>query len=424
MANPEPRPTAKGPTFCARLALRILRHLLRRGQASARPRDSSVPSGWSRADRIGFSATVLTALAVVISSLIIGFQQHNVASEANRLATWSEKVKELRLLYPRFLEAGGGTRPLRDPGYFHLFDSLRLLCEPFTHEPTQRVNFDLVQMAQHARFMVNVGYWSTELEREYGTCFPLAERLAKLELGYPPVSEESLACMVRRFREHLAPNESVGKLIGLTRTNDSALILYVSSDSQGLDVVRATGHNVRVDFTTSMDSVRLREYDAVVVDGAVDTGNTGQLGAYVSQGGGLVMSGQAPFLLAGESQFLGPISDWFGANFLLWTKGSTVTPAARHILDFRSDKAVDLGGPPEWGFRAYALSPAGLSHHTVVISWCRDDIAVFSAAVLPSPEHRGRLYYQGSTGEGRCPQFESLYVSGIRWAAELSRRPR
>jgi hypothetical protein len=141
---------------------------------------------------------------------VLSQQQTAAAAEQTRLAVWSEKGKELRVLYPKLLEAGGGTRPLRDGGYYHLFDSLHLLCAPFTREPTRRVSDYLVQMAQHARFMRN--NW-TRLEREYSASFLLSLRLAKLELDYPPTSDESLAVAVRKFRDYLAPNESV---IGLT----------------------------------------------------------------------------------------------------------------------------------------------------------------------------------------------------------------
>jgi hypothetical protein len=168
--------------------------------------------------------------------------------------------------------------------------------------------------------------------------------------------------------------------------------------------------------------VSLPEYSAVVIEGAVDTRDTGLLRSLMDQRIGLVLSGQTPYLLAGESQYLGPISDWFGASFLLKTWGSAVTPAANRIFDSKSDKLADLHGLPEWRYGVWALSPAGLSPRTVVVSWCKDDIAVFSAAARPDATHPGRMYYQGSLGEDRYPQLDSLYVSGIRWAAGLLRK--
>ena len=228
--------------------------------------------------------------------------------------------------------------------------------------------------------------------------------------------------MVRKFRDYLVPNESARGLTRLTRAGDSARILYVSSDTDELAVVRATGRNVRVDISTGLHSAdSLREYAAVVIDGDFDTRDTGQMRTLLDRGGGLVMSGAAPYQLTGERLFLGPISDWFGARHLLRAWGSAVTPAASYILDTSWEEREALAGQPEWRYGVNALSPVGLGPRTVVISWYRNDLAVFSAAVRPDAEHPGRLYYQGSLGEGRCPELDSLYASGIRWAAGLLR---
>ena len=380
-----------------------------------------LPSQWQRPDWFAFAVTVITAVAIGFFYWLTGVQQTSVAEKQTQLNAWTEGVKELKSLYPALLYASAGHRPLVSQPNFKQFDDLRLKCKPFVSEPSQRIHFYLVQMAASARFMGDS--WSA-VQNMYETCWPLAEQLANLELRYPPTPEESLVALVRRYRDYLAPNDSVAELTGLTQTGDSALALYVGNDPGLLAVIRSAVRRPHVTHSPNLRDVDLRGYNLVVVDGGVDSLDIGRLSALVRRGCGLVLTGQTPNLLAGGNCYLGPIEDWFGADFILRVWGSCVTPAAGRILDRKADVCTDLPGPPTWGGEFSVLSPAGLGPRTVVLGWCYEDIGVFSAAVLPDSAHPGRVYYQGGLGEHRYPEFESLFVSGIRWAAGLLKQAR
>jgi len=147
-------------------------------------------SPWQWRDGVALGATLLTTVVVAFFYLVSSYEQTRASKTQTELNAWSERMKELRVLYPQYLEAGSGNRPLIDSSTYTRFDNLRLLCAPFTRTPTRRVADYLVQMAQSARFLRNG--WG-ELAPDYRTCFPLVERLVQLELAYPPSGEESLS---------------------------------------------------------------------------------------------------------------------------------------------------------------------------------------------------------------------------------------
>jgi hypothetical protein len=349
---------------------------------------------------------------------LTGIKQADVGLKQAQLAAWSERVKEVRELYPAYLWAASGTRPLRNERWSWLADSLSNYCLAFGREPTRRITRYLAQVAARARQMKGR---ELVLETEYTTCVPLAEQLIRLELTYPPVSDPALESEVRAFREDLVPRLAAATLVGLSATDSSSRALYVCGDTDGLARVRATGKNVRVDYRSGLKGVDLSDYDVVVVDGAVTVDDTARIRSHVLRGGGLVMSGAVPFLLAGEDQYLGSIAEWFGATFILHMSGADVTPSADHIMGSKMNACSVLRGEPVWWTKGWAVLPVGLSHRTVVTAWYRDDVAVFGIAVQPDPARPGRVYYQGVTDAGRCPELDSLYVRGIRWAAGLLR---
>ncbi len=379
------------------------------------------PSPWEPKDVVMLIATLLVTIVVGLLYLDANLRMSKAATEETKLNAWTASVSELRRLYPRLLEASAGNRPLLNQPNFKLFDDLRLACKPFVAEPSQRIHHILVQMAACARQMRD---GCSAMDRGYRTCWSLAEQLAEAELRYPPVRGESLMSVVRRHREYIAPNGAIAELTNLVQTGDSASILYVGGDLDLQNVIQSAVPRSLVKHAGGLHPADLPRYNLVVVDGGIDSLDARRIRSLVVQGCGLVMVGQAPYQLTGRNKFLGSIADWFGADFVMESWGSDITPAAGCVLDRKWDVPTNLPGPPSWRGGGWALSPTGLGPRTVVVSWCSDDIGVFSAAVLPDAERPGRIYYQGGLGERRCPELESLFASGVRWAAGLLQKDR
>jgi hypothetical protein len=258
--------------------------------------------------------------------------------------------------------------------------------------------------------------WSPQ-EPVYRGCFPIAELIMRLELVYPPVDDESLETEVLAYRNRLYDGGPVGAASEPNRRMDTLNILYLNDDSAGIVRFRAAGRNVHVEFSRGLRDRAPGDYDVLVADGAVSLKDTGLLRRYVRQGGGVVLAGRTPFDLAGGDQYLGPIADWFGAVVLLTTWGSGVSMVDGGVTDMVIGPNTTLPGQPSWRAPEWAVLPFGPSREVTVVGWYGFDIAAFCVALQPDSAYSGRVFYQARVGDSRSPQLDSLYASGIRWAA-------
>ncbi|MBV6503984.1 MAG: hypothetical protein AKCLJLPJ_02079 [Fimbriimonadales bacterium] len=150
---------------------------------------------------------------------------------------------------------------------------------------------------------------------------------------------------------------------------------------------------------------------------------------YLRKGGGVLLTGVIPYVLAGQSSDydradLASIADWFGAAHM-WraeASGHQLTVRANRAFGsaFRSGESLYT---PAGEFPLPYLRPRDLSPDVVPVaefSWDDYGDQVRMVMALSRKYGEGRVAYCFTASDPAWPKLQELFIAAVRWCAKLN----